>query len=272
MITHITSRDNPQIKRLFKLISSKKNRSDEQLFVIEGQRSCKDAIMESKRGNISLTALFCEQKYLDEYVTLIGKDISGDCSVDFFTVTRDIVEKISPENNSQGVFLLAKMLHRKLECKNLPSKGGLLVLNHLQDPGNVGTLLRTADAMGVSGVVLTNNCCDIYNPKVVRSTMGSLARVRIFVENDFYKVCEILKSKGVVLAAAVVNGGIDVRDFVADSSCAVVLGNEGSGLAKEHADLCDESVTVSMNGNIESLNAAIAGAVIMWEMFGRKVL
>jgi len=141
------------------------------------------------------------------------------------------------------------------------------VLNHLQDPGNVGTLLRTADAVGADGVVLTGNCCDLYNPKVVRSAMGSMGRIKIYVEDDFSRVCNTLSELGIKTLAAVIKNGVSVTEYDFDKPCAVVIGNEGNGLSESDADMCDEKITIRMNGNIDSLNAAVAGAIILWEMF-----
>lgn len=141
------------------------------------------------------------------------------------------------------------------------------MLDNLQDPGNLGTLLRTADAVGVSGVVMTDNCVDLYNPKVVRSAMGSTTRLDLFVVNNFLNVATLFDELGIVTNAAVVRNGENITEFDFDRPCAVVIGNEGKGLPKEHSDICKNRVTISMHGNIESLNAACAGTIILWEMF-----
>ena len=152
-------------------------------------------------------------------------------------------------------------------AENIDKKGKYLVLDNLQDPGNLGTLLRTADAVGVSGVVMTDNCVDLYNPKVVRSAMGSITRLDLFVVDNFLNVATLFDELGIVTNAAVVRNGDNITEFDFDRPCAVVIGNEGKGLPKEHSDICKNRVTISMHGNIESLNAACAGTIILWEMF-----
>ena len=272
MLVNIKSRENPNVKILSKLISSKKARNEHGLFVIEGLRGCADAVKEDVRGNISVKSLFCEEKAFDNLKNaLSGEENETLLNMEIFIVTRDIINRISHEENSQGIFTVAKKLHKNLDDTCLKTDGKYVVLDHLQDPGNVGTLLRTADAVGASGVVLTNNCCDIYNPKVVRATMGSMARINIFIENDFQKVCGVFSKLGIKTAAAVVSDGEEIRAFDFSGGVAVVLGNEGNGLEKNHIELCDKKVTISMKGNIESLNAAVAGAIIMWEMFRKQV-
>lgn len=268
----ISSRDNPNVKKLSKLLSSKKARNESGLFVIEGMRSCVDAAMERAENNLRISALFYTAEAYEKYknsLPLHFFDLVDERKR--FVISKELADKISAEESSQGVFVIAEKLDKRLEESLVSENGKYLVLNHLQDPGNIGTLLRTADAVGVSGVVLTNNCCDIYNPKVVRSTMGSMARVGIFVENDFSRVCEIFGKKGVPTLAAVVNGGTSVTEYDFSKPCAVVLGNEGNGLSAEDADMCKDKITIRMNGHIDSLNAAVAGAVILWEMFREKV-
>lgn len=268
----ISSRENPNVKMLSKLLSSKKARNESGLFVIEGMRSCVDAAMESTENNMRISALFYTEEAYENYknsLPLHYFDLVDERKR--FVISTELADKISAEGSSQGVFVIAEKLDKRLEEDLVSEKGKYLVLNHLQDPGNIGTLLRTADAVGVSGVVLTNNCCDIYNPKVVRSTMGSLARVEIFVENDFSRVCEIFEKKGVDTLAAVVSGGTSVTGYDFSKPCAVVLGNEGNGLSAEDADMCKDKITIRMNGHIDSLNAAVAGAVILWEMFREQV-
>ena len=154
-----------------------------------------------------------------------------------------------------------------MNIDDIDSNGKYLILNNLQDPGNLGTLLRTADAVGISGVILSNNCCDIYNPKVLRSAMGSIFRVKVYVENDFSKVIDMLKSKQLKTSAAVVDkDAVSIIDADFSKGSAVVIGNEGNGLSNDDAMLCDERVTIKMHGNINSLNAAMAGGIILWEM------
>lgn len=268
----ITSKDNANIKLYRKLSADKKARNALGLFTVEGMRICIDTAAESAEGNVDIEALFYTDEALEKYSEQLPvwyfDKIKSDKK---FRITPELAASMSVEKCSQGVFIIAKKLDRPLTPENIDSKGKYLVLDNVQDPGNLGTLIRTADAVGVSGVVLSNNCCDLYNPKVVRSTMGSMPRMNIFIENDFSAAVDIFKGCGIRLAAAVIGGGVSVAEYDFSLPCAVVIGNEGRGLSKEDAQLCDDKITIRMNGHIDSLNAASAGTIILWEMTRRKV-
>lgn len=264
----ITSKENPNIKLLSKLLLNKKTRNETGLFVVEGMRNCLDLVEQSLDENVKIHSLFYTEKALETY----GKSFDLSCfeKVDEkkkFVITKEIADKISLEDASQGVFLILHKLDVEFSLKNLEKCGKYVVLNHLQDPGNIGTLLRTADAVGASGVVMTGNCCDLYNPKVVRSAMGSVGRVKIFIENDFEMVCDTFGKIGVKTLASVIKDGVSVTEYDFSKPCAVVIGNEGQGLSENDACLCDDKITIAMKGNINSLNAAVAGTIILWEMF-----
>lgn len=175
---------------------------------------------------------------------------------------------MSKTKGSQGVFVIAYS-HEKTLAQGDFSKGGrYLVLDNLQDPGNVGTILRTADAVGVDGVVMCNNCCELYNPKTIRSAMGSVFRLDIYSADTLSEVCGVFGKYGIKTCAAVVDSSaVSVTECDFSGNCAVVIGNEGNGLSAEDANICDEKITIRMQGNINSLNAAMAGGIILWEMF-----
>ena len=140
----------------------------------------------------------------------------------------------------------------------MKSGGKYLVLFGLQDPGNVGMMIRTADALGIDGVIMSGSC-DLYSPKVIRSTMGSVFRMKIAVENDSDVLFEELHSAGAVTSAA-------VTDCSFDGTQAVFIGNEGNGLPADIAQRCRRRVIIPMHGNINSLNAAMAAGILMWEL------
>ena len=154
----------------------------------------------------------------------------------------------------------------KTELSDFVKCGGkYIVLNSLQDPLNIGTVIRTADALGINGVVLCK-CCDLYNPKVVRGTMGSVFRIKT-IETDFEDIISEFEEKGITSFAAVVDkSSQSLVDCDFSNGCAVVIGNEGNGLSKEDIELCDEKFTIKMHGSIESFNASTAATIILWEM------
>ena len=121
--------------------------------------------------------------------------------------------------------------------------------------------------MGADGVILSNSCCDLYNPKAVRATMGSLFRLSIYIYDDFERLCGIFEKLGIKTMAAVIDkDAVSVEDAVYSDGCAVVIGNEGRGIPNSHVRLCREKITIRMRGNTNSLNAAMAAGIILWEM------
>lgn len=265
---HIISKDNPKIKLCMKLASSKKVRQETGLFFIEGARLCGDALKEWRLGRLDISAVFASENALQKYCDYIDLKFFEDSKSDiFYTVDENICKKISDTKANQGVFAIVKIKDNRLYLDCIKPGGKYLILNNLQDPGNLGTLLRTADAVGIDGVVLSNNCCDVYNPKVLRSAMGSIFRVNVYISNDFSETVEVFKNKGIKISAAVVDkDAVSIINADFSRGSAVVIGNEGNGLSRDDVLLCDERITIKMHGNINSLNAAMAGGIILWEM------
>ena len=268
----ITSKDNPKIKQLAKLYSNRKYRRETGLFVIEGIRGCLDALVDNtlNGGLMEIVGIYYLEELfeheIDEYKHILEELPESRC----FIITREIADKISDTDSCQGMFVVAKMLDKPFSEDALKAGGKYLILDELQDPGNLGTMIRTSDAVGLDGIVLTGNCVDLYNPKTVRSAVGSMPRVDIFVEKDFGRVLEAFRCKGIPTAAAVISGGADILHYDFSGGCAVVIGNEGRGLAHDHVKLCSDKVSISMHGHIDSLNAASAATIFLWEMAGRE--
>lgn len=254
----ITSKDNPKIKELSRLLSFKKERAQKGLFVIEGIRTFKEAVKEKA----DIKSVYITQEAYDKFPDVVCNDTYPD---GFYIITDELARRVSDSVTPQGIFAVIAAIDR--DINSVLDSGRVLVLNNLQDPGNIGTLLRTAEAVGINSVILCENCCELYNPKVIRSTMGSVFRLSIAVCDSFEIVVKALKAHGIKSFAAVVNKdaeNIEQIDF--GDRCAAVIGNEGNGLKDEHVRLCDRRLTISMKGNAQSLNASVAGAIILWEM------
>lgn len=264
---HIASKDNPKIKLYAKLAGSKKAREENGLFVLEGARLCSEAIDRWREDKLKIHSVFASAKALEKYPEYIDSSLFTCRSEIFHTIEEKISEKLSETKGSQGVYIIACMSNNILSEGSIKSNGKYLVMNNLQDPGNAGTILRTCDAVGTDGVIMTNNCCDLYNPKTLRAAMGSLFRLKVYLCDDFSEVCQLFSRTRIKTYAAVVDknaAAVETVDF--SHGAAVVIGNEGRGLSEEHAQLCDEKITIKMQGNIESLNAAMAAGIILWEM------
>lgn len=267
----ITSKDNPRIKQLAKLYSNRKYRRETGLFVVEGIRGCLDALCDNVEhdGLIDIEAVYHTEKAFDglERALTVLEQIPESKR---FVITEEIADKISDTDSCQGIFVVAKCTDKPFSGEALKADGKYLILDGLQDPGNLGTMIRTSDAVGLDGVVLTGDCVDLYNPKVVRSAVGSMPRVDIFVEKDCGLVLGTFREKGIRTAAAVISGGVEIKSFDFSGGCAVVIGNEGRGLAHESVELCSDKVSIAMHGHIDSLNAATAATIFLWEMTRRE--
>ena len=268
----ISGRENPRLKRLARLYKSSSFRRSEGAFVIEGLRNCSDAVKSYEQGLLEITAFFYESSALSEngYVPreafeAVPEELRNE-------LADGLAARVSEMKSSQGVFITAKRQVRDIADLDAERTPKILVLNAVKDPGNLGTLLRTADAVGIKAAVMSKECADVYSPKVVRSAMGSLPRLELYIENDFSAVIKALDERGVMTCAAIVRDGESVPGFCFGEKCAVVIGNEARGLSEEDAALCSGRVTITMQGNAESLNAASAGSIIMWEMLRGDLL
>lgn len=252
----ITSMDNENIKLYRKLVSSKKDRDKTNKYTLEGTRILCEAIKENADIELVFSTTDAYEKNKEMLLGVKEKIIF---------IEESLSKKLSDTKTPQGVFaILNKIDDESVEV--LPD-GKYIVLNNVQDPGNVGTILRTADAVGLTGVILTNNCADLYNQKTVRSTMGSMFRLNIIKINDFCDVINLLKKSNIKTYATVIDSDAkDIKGVNFETNSAVVIGNEGNGLSDEDKSLCDERITIKMNGNIDSLNASVASAITLWEM------
>lgn len=255
----LTSKDNPQIKRLSALLSSRKEREESGLFVAEGLRLCADA---AKAGVV------IEAAYLTEDIRLRFPGQCGQITAaarQSFGLGPHL--KIGDTKTPQGVFCLCRQ-----PSNSLPQAwaGRYALLSSLQDPGNVGTVIRTADALGLDGVVLSADCPDLYSPKVIRATMGGVFTQPVYQAGSMAGLITDLRGSGVTVIAAALDAAARPpaeTDFAAP--CAVVLGNEGNGLTGEIISLCDKTVMIPMARQGQSLNAAVAASILMWELTGR---
>lgn len=251
----ITSRENSLIKLASLLRDSSKARRQNGLFIIEGLRICSDAIdngIEFDKLIISETAM---QKYNDEIICFSKN--ANEC----FCVPDSLFKKISDTSSPQGIIAICKM---KICNKNIDKKGRYIALENISDPSNLGAISRTAEALGVSGIIISDDSCDPYSPKALRASMGTLLRLPIIFIEDFAKnISEIgLKTYSFVLDDKAMM--IDDIDF-GDSSV-IIIGNEANGITEDTKKISDYLVKIPIKGKAESLNASVAAAIGMWEM------
>ena len=251
----ITSTSNPQVKRLLQLQKKSKARNEEGVFVVEGLRMFAEVPQER-----------VEKVYISE--TLYNKK-KHDCNWEEFPVeilSDNVFKHVSDTQTPQGILCVVRQ--KKYEMDALVNKVNphFMVLDNLQDPGNLGTIVRTAEGAGVDAVFMSKDCVDIYNPKTIRSTMGSIYRMPIIYVEDTVKLLELFKEKGITSYAAHLDGknSYDKEDYRAGT--AILIGNEGNGLRDEVSNKADTWVRIPMEGQVESLNAAIAASVFMFEV------
>ncbi len=246
MEERITSRKNPLLQQVKKLLSSRKAREEAGLFVSDGTKLLQEAAKYDPRLH---TVILSDG---------VEADVPGNVRV--IRVPGDVMESISPMQSPQGALFVCRLPEKTA----FAPKRGMLLLDGIQDPGNLGTMLRTADALNVP-VVLLEGCADPYSHKVVRSSMGAVFRVPV-VQAKWEEVREKCAEAGIPVAVtALSDRAKDIRN--ADlREMAVVIGSEGQGVRKEILDSADAELIIPMNPCCESLNAAIAATICMWQM------
>ena len=254
----ITSTANQQVKNILQLQKKAHARQAQGLYVVEGIRMVSEAPTEQIRC-LYVSESFAKDPRNKEL--LAGRR--------FELLSDTVFAHVSDTKTPQGILSLMEMPDHSLET--LPealSKHGMglwLLLEQVQDPGNLGTMFRTAEGAGAAGVIMDSRCADIFHPKTIRSTMGSLYRVPFWITPDLAEACEKLKKSGVSVYAAHLAGErlYDQPDYT--GGCAFLIGNEGNGLSREAAALADELIRIPMVGQLESLNAAMAAGILLYE-------
>lgn len=258
----IKSKDNKTIKHISKLISDPKYRKTNKEFVVEGKRLCKDALL----SNCDVvTVLVSEKFYTDkDNKAFIGKISIEACKK--YIVDNRIFSALSDTKTPQGVLFVLKTLDKNNDFDKIIKHGKVLALENIQDPSNLGTILRTAEAFGIDLVILSKDCCDIYSPKVVRGSMGAVFRQKIYIADDFIKFIKDYNKIGKSYAAVLDDESIKLGKCEFWGPCMAVVGNEGNGLTKDAILTCTNKLYIPMLGGAESLNVSVASSLIMWEM------
>ena len=260
----ITSRTNEKIKYIASLAKSAEERNKAGLYIVEGPRM----VMEIPDGEIR--ELYVSENYKGELPVVksaqdkqSGAD-SGDAmrEIPIYKVSAEVFEKISSTKNPQGILAIVRMPQYSLE-DIVGKEGPLLVVEKIQDPGNLGTMLRSGEAAGIAGIIVDKTTADMFNPKVIRSTMGSIFRVP-FLNMDLEEAIDALKKSGYTIYAAHLSGD-DVFTSKAAKKAAYLIGNEGAGLSDEISALSDVLIKIPMEGRVESLNAAISATLLAYE-------
>lgn len=238
----ITSLDNKKIKELSKL-KQKKYRDLTNTYLVEGEH----LIQEADKANV-----------LEEVIIIDGYDINT--SKDKTYVTKEVMSKLTDLDTPCSMIGVCK---KNNNTEIIGNK--ILLLDDIQDPGNLGTIIRSSVAFNVDTIILSKNTVDLYNSKVIRSTQGMMFHINI-ISKDLSSAIEELHNRGIKVYATDVVDGIDVRTLTDKSKYALVMGNEGNGVSKEIKELCDKNLYIKMNDKAESLNVGVATSILLYEL------
>lgn len=258
MLVRVESSDNNRIKLVRKL-QNKKNRDAENKFVIEGINLVSEAI---RRGIRTEYVMVSDEFDGGDLV----KQLADDNTVTVCEVSAAIFNKITDADNGVGILaVIDKKSIQPDDVADLPVDANVLVLDRLQDPGNIGTMIRTAVATGYGAVVLVKGTADVYSPKVLRSTAGMIFDIPFISVDNAAELRDKMTALGKKFVVTTVDGGKPYYEEDLQHGIALVIGNEGNGVSDEILSLADVRVTIPMKGEIESLNAAISAAILMYE-------
>ncbi|MBQ8822935.1 MAG: RNA methyltransferase [Lachnospiraceae bacterium] len=253
----ITSLSNPRVKQVVQWQSKARERKKDGIFLVEGLKMYEEA------PDLSIKETYILEETLQKVKdTALAEKLNR---TGYEVVSKDVFLKMSDTQTPQGILCVVQRPEFDLEALLKVENPLFVVLEDLQDPGNLGTIVRTGEGAGVTAVFMSQNTVDIYNPKTIRATMGSIYRVpHIYIE-DMGALLEKLHKAGVETYAAHLKGENYYDSFSFQAGCAFLIGNEGNGLKKETADMARHYLKIPMEGQVESLNAAIATSLLMYE-------
>lgn len=267
----ITSVANQKIKRIVQLNKKSSERKKENVFIVEGMKMFMEAPEElleeiylseslAKELTGSLPGSLKEQNAGENHAGIWDKVRKTGYEV----VADDVFVKMSDTRTPQGILCVVRQ--KSYTLSRLKAEAShFLILENLQDPGNLGTIMRTGEGAGITGVIMSRDTVDIYNPKTIRATMGSIYRVPFLYTEDIKETIRQIKGMGIAVYAAHLKGDKSYDRFDYTRPTAFLIGNEGNGLTEETAALADAYIRIPMEGKLESLNAAVAAALLMYE-------
>lgn len=249
----ITSTNNSQVKDICQLQKKGKARNKEGVFIIEGPKMFEELPKEH------LVKLYASETFADGRTELLR-------GYTYEVVADSVFAQMSDTMTPQGILAVVRQFTYTLEdILHTEKTPQLLILENIQDPGNLGTMIRTAEGAGTTGIIMTKGTVDIYNPKVIRSTMGSLYRMPFLYVDDLEPAIERLKQEGISLYAAHLKGEKSYHEPDYTRPTGFFIGNEANGLTPRTAELADCYIKIPMEGSLESLNAAVSAAILMYE-------
>lgn len=250
MIKEVTSVNNSYIKWLLTL-KDKQVRKEHSLFIVEGYH----LVEESLKHNV-LKAVLCTEKEVLDNINVEEK----------YLVNEQIIKKISSTKSPQNIIGVVSSITNH-DLKNIISKKEvrILILDDINDPGNLGTIIRTSAALGIDAVISSNETVDYYNEKVLRATQGAIFKIPLF-KGDLVKIISTLKQNDITIYGTCLDSSVSVKEVEKFKKLAIVVGNEAQGVSSKVLALCDKNIILPMKNDVESLNVSIAAALLMWEL------
>lgn len=252
----IIAKDNKFLKLVTALQKSAKLRKEQGLFVLEGLRICRDA----EENNIGFYALIVSKTFMVKF----RKDIEvlAKTAENRIVISDELFKRISDTATPQGVIALAKI---PVLSRELKKTGRYVALEHIADPSNIGAVARTAEALGIDGIIISGDSCDVFSSKSLRASMGTLLRIPLYFCDD---IIEFLNSNSLRAFACVpsISADLKIGEFKFSDGDTVIIGNEANGLTSKTIENSYKTITIAMSGKAESLNAASAAAIAIWEL------
>ncbi|MGL4791404.1 MAG: TrmH family RNA methyltransferase [Anaerotignaceae bacterium] len=253
----IESVQNKNVK-LIKALGNKKDRNKYGFFVVEGLRSVSEIPFDY---NVEFFAV-AESFVMENNISVFEE------KAEVIVLTDKLFKEISYTETPQGILAVIKQKEYELKIED---KGFYVLAENLNDPGNLGTIIRTAHASGCNGIFLSKGCVDVYSPKVLRSTMGSIFHLPIYKDMDLKQVSQLLKENNISIYAAHLKGEKTPYELSLKEGCSFLVGNEATGLTDEGARLATQLIKIPMPGNAESLNVSIAAGILMYEVVRQRL-
>ncbi len=269
----ITSRQNPLVM-LAAGLAERKIRRREGMFRFDGKKLFREALT----AHLPLHAVLLREGSADEILDFV-RDLSLPDGVRAVVLPDTLFDRISEEKAPEGVICVSKTLdkihkivtiNKSAPDRNVIPAGKTLLLESVRDPGNLGTIIRSASAFGVKNLVLSADCADLYNPRTIRAAMGTLFSQSIYLTEDLVGVIELLRTRGRVFAAALCEDAARLGEVRFGENDAALVGNEGHGLSAAALAACSDTLYIPMECGVESLNAGVAASVILWELYRGK--
>lgn len=286
----ITSYNNKSVKEIIQLSQRAKARNKQDLFVVEGIKMFEEAPKDR------ICKVYIAKRAEEELRLQYEDQLSGlSCE----TVADEVFDKMSDTKTPQGILCLVRQFHYSMEellgkkrrtvyingdmaarkkRKEEAGEGAVknknrmlfIILEDLQDPGNLGTIFRVAEGAGITGIIMSSQTVDLYNPKTIRSTMGSVYRVPFLYTDDLQGAIHKLRENGIHVYAAHLSGRKNYDEYDYRTGSAFLVGNESKGLREDTVRCADESLRIPMEGNVESLNAAVASSILLYEAYRQR--